>query len=230
MRSLLELAATCEDGMKSDRDLEMEIWRANGGVCPPGKKPLDWLHCYTSSVNAALELCDPTECQDVMHEAIKKIGRRLNLHIASWPADVVYADVLARHVTAAALRRIDVRRREETGETIDLEYVELPDFYLRMANTYHRADAALVQSAELDIRPMARIWDAIVGLLLKDRILTSDPSNASDAMVAAGQAAYDRKNDDCWAQSPTEEPDAGGGPAGYAWRAMVKRHKVETAS
>jgi hypothetical protein len=221
MRSPLELAAVCEDGSAPDRALEIEIWTTNGGVCPPGRKPLDWLHCYTSRVDAALDLCDQAEASDVLREAVSRIGARFSLHVRQWPEEVPYRSVLARFVTAACLRRIDATRRRGTDEDIDLRYVELRDGHIRIANTYRSADERVVSEAGLDRNPMGRVWDAIVEMLLREGTISKAPGRATIAMVQAGQAAYDRKNDDCWSQSPTEEPEAGGGPTGYAWRAMA---------
>jgi len=221
MRSPLELAAVCEDATVADRALEIEIWTMNGGVCPPGKKPLDWLHCYTSRVDAALDLCDQADAPEVIREAVARIGKRFSLHVRRWPEEVSYRIVLARFVTAACLRRIDAVRRRGTDEDIDLRYVELDDSFIRMANTFRAIDGATADQAGLDPRPMGRVWNAIVEFLIRERVLASSPGPATEEMVAAGQAAYDRKNDDCWAQSPTEEPEAGGGPTGYAWRAMA---------
>lgn len=221
MRSPLELASVCEDGTTSDRALEIEIWKLNGGVCPPGKKPLDWLHCYTSRVDAALDLCSQEDTADILREAVSRTGSRFSLHIRRWPDEISYRVVLARHVTAAALRRIDATRRQGTDEEVDLRYVELQDSHLRLANTYRGVDERAVEEASLDERPMGRIWDAIVDMLLREKVISRTPGRATDAMVQAGQAAYDRKNDDRWSQSPTEEPEAGGGPTGYAWRAMA---------
>lgn len=230
MRSPLELAAVCEDGTFSDRDLEMEIWAMNGGSCPPGHRPLAWLHCYTSSIDAALDLCQQAEASDVLREAVSRIGKRFSLHVRRWPDEVPYRVVLARFVSAACLRRIDAARRRDSDEDIDLRYVELDDSFIRMANTFRGVDGGKAEEAGLDPRPMGRVWDAIVDMLLREKVISRMPGRATDAMVQAGQAAYDRKNDDCWSQSPTEEPEAGGGPTGYAWRAMAATYQKGLAS
>ena len=224
MRSPMELAAACEDGTVPDRALELEIWRVNGGSSPPGKTPQAWLHCYTSTVDAALELCAPDDMHDVVREASSRIGRRFRLHVGQWPADVSYARVLARFVAAAALRRIDVRRRSETGRDAELEWIELDDVHVSLASTYYRLGDKMIEegSDDLDPRPIARAWNVIAKMLVEQGIIRNHPGDPTDEMVAAGQAAYDRKNDDMWSQSPTEEPEAGGGPIGYAWRAMAR--------
>jgi len=225
MRSPLELATVCEDGTTPDRALEIEIWTMNGGTCPPGTKPLNWLHCYTSQVDAALDLCDQADASDVLREAVARLGARFSLHVRRWPEEVSYRSVLARFVTAACLRRIDAVRRQDTDEEMDLRYIELQDSHIRLANTFRGAEARTVAEAGLDERPMGRVWDAIVDMLLRDRVISTRPGRATDAMVQAGQAAYDRKNDDRWSHSPTEEPEAGGGPTGYAWRAMAAAYQ-----
>ncbi len=232
MRSPMELAAACEEGRTPDRELELEIWRSNGGSCPPGTRPLAWLHCHTASVNAALELCPPEEMPEVVREATTRIGRKFRLHTNHWPADVSYPHVLARFVAAAALRRIDARRRAETGDDVDLEWFELTDAHLSIASTYYRlgGDTTLPEGSDLDPRPMARVWNILMDMLRDDGVIRADPRPVTDQMIAAGQAAYDRKNDDRWSQSPTEEPDAGGGPIGYAWRAMAKARRMETVA
>ncbi|MFZ3482082.1 hypothetical protein [Sphingomonas sp. 3-13AW] len=224
------MAAQCEEGNTPDRELELEIWRMNGGVCPPGHKPLAWLHCYTEQVADALALCTPAEAHGLMREALDRIARRFCLKSQTWPADVSYPYVLARFVTAAALRRIDMRRRQETGADIDLAYFELQESHLEAARTWLFASSTLIEGAGLDYRPMARIWDAIAQTLVREEIVAVSPGPVSDEMNVAGQAAYDRKRDDCWSMSPTEDPAAGGGPIGYAWRAMAKARKASLAS
>jgi hypothetical protein len=221
MSERLRLAQACEAASEPDRDVELEIWRLDGGTCPAGKVPLPWLHCFMSSVDAAMALCHPGDELNVMSQALSRMGTRLPRRPDSRLTGVSYRQRLARFVTAAALRATDARERSETGRGLDLAYYDLPDAFLRMGNTYRTADAGTVAAAGLDERPLARAWDAIADMLVKERVTTRHPGPATSEMLAAGQAAYDRKNDDAWSTSPTEHPEDGGGPLGYAWRAMV---------
>lgn len=47
------------------------------------------------------------------------------------------------------------------------------------------------------------------------------PREPTEAMLRAGRAAWWRKFKDMGQPQPTEHPDDGGGPAGYAYRAML---------
>lgn len=47
------------------------------------------------------------------------------------------------------------------------------------------------------------------------------PREPTEAMLDAGNAAWWRKTRDIMAPSPTEHPDDGDGPLGYAYRAML---------
>jgi len=230
MSEHLRLAVLCEESFNVDRTLELDVWRLNGGTCPPGKTPLAWLHCYTSSVDAALALCDETDASDVMREALGRIGARFSLHIRRWPEDVSYRNVLARFVTAACLRLLAAAERSRTGEDIDLRYIELDDAHIRVANTFRSLEDNEISGSERDKRPMGRVWQAIVDMLVRDERLAANPGPATEEMVRAGQAAYDRKNDDRWSPTPTEDPEAGGGPVGYAWRAMAAVYSKGTGS
>jgi hypothetical protein len=100
----LRLAEICEAAAVPDRDVEIRIWKLNGGTCREGYKPLDWLHCSMSSIDAALTLAHADEKRDVMTEALSRL--------ADAPAgrSEDYGQRLARFVTAAALRRM--HRRE----------------------------------------------------------------------------------------------------------------------
>lgn len=60
MVDLLELAARVEGASGADRELDLAIWAAIDPRAPEviaaGRKPLEWLHCYTSSLDAAMTL------------------------------------------------------------------------------------------------------------------------------------------------------------------------------
>jgi hypothetical protein len=47
------------------------------------------------------------------------------------------------------------------------------------------------------------------------------PLEPSETKINKMNDAYWRKRSDIMSQSPTEEPSAGGGPMGYAYRAMI---------
>lgn len=49
----------------------------------------------------------------------------------------------------------------------------------------------------------------------------------SEAMVEVGDQAHFNKRNDMTCIAPTEHPDAGGGPFGYAWRAMLSQARRE---
>lgn len=57
---LSELAGRAEKAGRGDRDLELAVWRATdpsaAAVEAEGKTPLPWLHCYTTSLDAAMSL------------------------------------------------------------------------------------------------------------------------------------------------------------------------------
>jgi hypothetical protein len=57
----MELAARVEAATSADRELELEIWRTLNPIHAKiaedmGKVPLEWLHCYTESLDAAMSL------------------------------------------------------------------------------------------------------------------------------------------------------------------------------
>lgn len=54
------------------------------------------------------------------------------------------------------------------------------------------------------------------------------PSEPTEAMIDAGYVAYARKADDVWSVTPTEEPLAGGGAMGYAYRAMIAARPADS--
>lgn len=54
------------------------------------------------------------------------------------------------------------------------------------------------------------------------------PVEATVEMLDKGYDAYARKADDIWSPTPTDEPLAGGGAMGYAYRAMIAASKGQT--
>lgn len=229
MNDRLRLARVCERASTSDRTVELEIWRLNGGTCPPGKVPQAWLHCYTSSVNAALSLCPADVTGRIMREAVYRLEQRFELRENAWPKELDYAEHLARFVTAAALRLLDKQHRNETGEAVDILEYDLPEACLENGEGVLRLTVDEAREAGMDERPMARMWAMIVDMLAYEGVAPDSPDPVTDEMIAAGRQAYDAKSGDIWNPSPTEHPADGGGPVGYAWRAMLKTQRGMTA-
>lgn len=220
MSDHLRLADLYEHADAPDRALEIEVWRLNGGTCRPGHKPLDWLHCTMSSVDAALALVDAVDMADVLGEAQRRLSFRFHLHISRWPEALDYRQHLARFVTAAALRRMYARKRKETGEDFDLRHYEFEGETKLEGDLAYRIDIYPEGIAE-NTPAVARMWTAVAISLLRRKLVSKPLPAATQAMIEAGEAAYDRKAEDMASPTPTEHPDDGGGPIGYAFRAMV---------
>ncbi len=70
-------------------------------------------------------------------------------------------------------------------------------------------------ASESDIDEM---WE---GFSLEAEAAIKAMREPTDAMLDAASIAYYRKSNDMYSLAPTEEPDAGGGPFGYAFRAAI---------
>lgn len=221
MTDHLRLADLYEQADKPDRDLELEVWRLNGGTCPDGCRPLGHLHRTMSSVDAALALLEPADMPEAMRQAQKRLGARFHLHIAPWDPALDYPAHLARHLTAVALRMAYDRLRDEKGFEYDLRHLELP-IEARVEGDMALRIPSFPEEAPTGAAPVVRMWTAMSAWLKLQGYISEPLPTPTHEMILAGERALGRKMDDMHSPCPTEHPDDGGGATGYAFRAMAK--------
>ena len=122
---LLVLADRVEAAAGPDRDIDLAIWRLGDPrseeIEASGRKPLDWLHCYTDSLNDAKTLVPKEAFWQVGHDGSGPdpsmfAARVFDPLTMKAPAQAV-AETAGIALTAAALRAQATNNTisEETG-------------------------------------------------------------------------------------------------------------------